>query len=190
MVSEDQFELQCRGITCCSVVVPKFNLAHKSVVGISIPIPVGDGWLQLMKTLSGEVEHPDIELLRTGVSVIPQLGIHRVNSSLKVGDALQSLGYGKSDYGLIHAGSGITFRNSVRQLPATSRLLIEILSATERPDTILVFSTCGLDPVGVKTTIQFVVDSGRSALHVFSNTLCSAYVALGMYDEVVKCNGT
>lgn len=190
MTATNEVVFRCSGVTCGGVIFPAFELRKGTMCGISVPTGFGEDWILLMKTLCGEFKTPDVQLLHNGVAICPQLGCKQFSDDANVGESLKSLGFSETDYDAISANGRVDATTAVGQLPGTPRLLIDVLRAIVKPDKIVVFTTTGLDPVGIKETNRLVASSGATGLHLFATSLSSFFCQSEMFDEVVECTDT
>jgi hypothetical protein len=187
MTTTNDLVLRCSGTTCGGVVVPAFELSQGSSYGISVPTGFGEDWTSLMKTLSGEIKNPNVQLFQSGVTVCPQLGCKQFGDDANVGDSLKSLGFSATDYDAINAKGRVVASTTIDELPATPKLLINLLGALRTPNRLIVFTTAGLDPLGIKAANRLIAMSEVTGLHLFATSLSSFYRQSAMFDEVVEC---
>lgn len=186
MTKNSELVLRCSGMTCGDVVVPAFEISEGLACGISVPTGFGEDWTLLMKTLSGELENPGIQLFNPGVVVCPQLGCQQFSDDTIVGKSLKNIGLSETDYDAIHANGRVKLSTTIGQLPATSKLAINILGSL-RTSSVVVFSTAGLDPNGINAINQIVASSQVTSLHLFATSLSWFYCESDLFDYVVEC---
>jgi hypothetical protein len=181
--------LACDGILVGTVEIPSFNLQRGSRLALAVPAPFGPEWDRLMQVLSGATPHPGMRLDARHAHWIPRArttGSASAFEKTSVLAVLEARGLAAHNEEITQK-SGIFPARPYSELGLTERYLLEIASADASGSDLIIFSTGGLDPRGIKAVARCVENIAPSSIHLFPDGLGEYYRAAIDTGEILRC---
>jgi hypothetical protein len=153
--------LSCEGITVGALVIPPFQLGEGEWICLHIPgSSDAEEYDQLVQVLTGQ--RPVSHLRHTGRVVHADRPFHRagwfgwLRRVYPVDWLCQSAGVDRAEAEAITARLGLRPEWHIDQLAANPRALLGLEAAWARGAEVVVFSTSGLDPSGLRSVYEAV----------------------------------
>jgi hypothetical protein len=183
-----QLLLECKGLKLGTINIPAFQVLLGEVVAVVEPTESWDECINLMRVLSGRAA-------AQGVTVNCQVGILDPFLSFAQGegimdrplpDLLRENGLTKSEAYEVIVAAGLQPNLTYRDAQLTNRLLLEIKVSLLRGVQLMVFSTAGLDPLGVDRVLTEARNCRTqcSSLALFHESLASYHESIGLFDRL------
>ena len=183
--------LSCSKFRIGSVTVPPFELPEGAFVGLANPAAYDESWYELMQLLAGVRLFPAIHVVAKAVLISSPRHTAALNRGLFKSVKKFAVAAGLSPEAADRAidDAGIQAGELYGELQLTPRLLLDMHIAWSQGAELAVFSTAGLDPLGIRSVVNAVLGhlDQCSAIDVFSTSLLSYYESVEGYSKIIRC---
>lgn len=182
--------IHCSKLQINSIIAPPFVVDSGEYIGLAIPCDYGPDWVLLMDYLAGVKSSTSVEISARVASKMP-LSTSWGDDLPKVSiiDYLCGMGLSREEVSHVMSSSRLKPELFVDRLQLTPRLSIDIILAVEQGAQVVIFSTAGLDPKGVRQIGSLVHGTLQrcSAVNLFSDALPPDNESTQHYARIIKC---
>ncbi len=176
----------CSGLIFKGLTVPSFEVSDDEMVGLVIPIDFGCEWYRLMKLLT---------IQSTGAMSTTRL-IYPLfldedcasNTTQAIANYIINMGLTDQEASELISALNLRANDSVATLPLTQRMLLELTIAKYQSVNVVMMSTAGLDPLGIKNVVGIAGTLKKCAIvNIISSALLEYYLSIDDFSRFILC---
>ena len=179
--------LTCDGIRVGDSQIPPFTISKTEHVGLALPADYRIEWNDLSRSLAGISPMPQIRVAARSSLIIP--GEIQGTEQSTILDILTARGVPPRAAETAVAAFGLESDDLYFSLQWTPRLVLELRIARELNVELVIFSSGGLDPLGLRAAnaeIAKLLPQG-AVIDLFTTNLIQHYESEFSFTKVIRC---